>query len=386
LDEPRLRDQLGRLGNTPFVLGALKVNITDQIMVPVSELNRIRRELVEQLAVVRSEPKRWQLNEAATFSDLLPERPPVANSGGSEGVQSLSVPNLIVLVRELDQVQAAVKLGVKTIYCEFEDPREYGEAVQLARQAAHAPQIYVAPPRIMKSGENWIMEQVTKCKADGYLVRNYDHLKYFGDEENLKALGHPKLIGDFSLNIANALTAKYFKTIAKLDRLTASYDLNIQQLEDLLESAPPEWFEITLHQHMPMFHMEHCVFCAFLSEGTDYTNCGRPCDRHSVTLRDRTGTEHILKADAGCRNTLFNGVVQTGGEHAKRLIDRGVRNFRIEFVNETPHELHQIMRCYQQLLNGDITGGDLWRSLQAQNAQKPMQRQLGVTRGTISDR
>jgi U32 family peptidase len=388
LDEPRLRDQLGRLGNTPFVLGALKVNITDSIMVPVSELNRIRRELVEQLTVVRSEPKRWQLNEAATFSDLLPEiqRPPAPNSGGSEGGGDLSVPNLIVLVRELDQVQAAVKLGVKTIYCEFEDPREYGDAVQLARQAAHAPQIYVAPPRIMKSGENWIMEQVTKCKADGYLVRNYDHLKYFGDEENLKALGNPKLIGDFSLNIANALTAKYFKTIAKLDRLTASYDLNIQQLEDLLESAPPEWFEITLHQHMPMFHMEHCVFCAFLSEGTDYTNCGRPCDRHSVTLRDRTGTEHILKADAGCRNTLFNGVVQTGGEHAKRLIDRGVRNFRIEFVNETPHELHQIMRCYQQLLNGDITGGDLWRSLQAQNAQKPMQRQLGVTRGTISDR
>ena len=157
--------------------------------------------------------------------------------------------------------------------------------------------------------------------------------------------------------------------------------MNIHQLDALLASAPPEWFEITLHQHMPMFHMEHCVFCAFLSEGTDYTNCGRPCDRHSVTLRDRTGTEHILKADAGCRNTVFNGVVQTGGEHTKQLIDRGVKNFRIEFVNETPHELHQVVRCYQQLLNGDITGRDLWRSLQAQN---PTQRQLGVTRGTIS--
>ncbi len=384
LDTDRLRDQLGRLGNTPFVLGELINHVTDRIMVPVSELNRIRRELVEALEVVRSEPLRWQLNEAAQVSDLLAEirKPPAPNSGGSEDVS-----NLIVLVRELDQVEAAVKLGVKTIYCEFEDPREYREAVQLVRQAAHAPQIYVAPPRIMKSGENWILEQVTKCMADGYLIRNYDHLKYFGNPDIMQALGNPKLIGDFSLNVANALTAQYFKSIAKLDRLTASYDLNIQQLEDLLEGAPPEWFEITLHQHMPMFHMEHCVFCAFLSEGTDYTNCGRPCDRHSVTLRDRTGTEHILKADAGCRNTLFNGVVQTGGEHAKRLIDRGVRNFRIEFVNETPHELHQIVRCYQQLLNGDITGGDLWRSLQAQNAQKgsqqPMQRQLGVTRGTI---
>ncbi len=372
LDSDRLRDQLGRLGNTPFVLGELVNHITDLVMVPVSELNRIRRELVEKLEEVRSQPKRWQLNKNAIVKDLLPAMPESSTE---------TAPNLIVLVRELDQVDAALKLGVRTIYCEFEDPREYRDAVKLVRQAAHAPEIYVAPPRIVKSGEDWILEQVTKCQADGYLVRNYDHLKYFGDAERMAALGTPKLIGDFSLNIANAITAKYFKQISNLQRLTASYDLNIHQLDSLLASAPPEWFEITLHQHMPMFHMEHCVFCAFLSEGTDYTNCGRPCDRHSVTLRDRTGTEHILKADAGCRNTVFNGVVQTGGEHAKQLINRGVKNFRIEFVNETPHELHQVVRCYQQLLNGDITGGDLWRSLQAQN---PTQRQLGVTRGTIS--
>ena len=75
---------------------------------------------------------------------------------------------------------------------------------------------------------------------------------------------------------------------------------------------PADWFDITIHQHMPMFHMEHCVFCAFLSDGTDFTNCGRPCDTHEVKLRDRVGTEHILQADAGCRNTLFNGKAQTG--------------------------------------------------------------------------
>ena len=52
---------------------------------------------------------------------------------------------------------------------------------------------------------------------------------------------------------------------------------------------------------MPMFHMEHCVFAAFLSDGTDYTNCGRPCDRHEVKFRDRVGSEHLIKADVGCR-------------------------------------------------------------------------------------
>ena len=79
-----------------------------------------------------------------------------------------------------------------------------------------------------------------------------------------------------------------------LDRLTVSYDLNAGQALDLLRGAPPAWFELTLHQHIPMFHMEHCVFAAFLSEGTDHTNCGRPCDRHDVKLRDRVGLEHPL--------------------------------------------------------------------------------------------
>ena len=105
---------------------------------------------------------------------------------------------------------------------------------------------------------------------------------------------------------AQRLMAQHF------EKLTVSYDLNIEQVMDLLKLTPPEWFELTLHQHMPMFHMEHCVFCTFLSEGTDFTNCGRPCDNYEVQLRDRVGQLHPLSADVGCRNTLFNGRAQSG--------------------------------------------------------------------------
>jgi putative protease len=134
--------------------------------------------------------------------------------------------------------------------------------------------------------------------------------------------------------------------------------------------------EITIHQHMPMFHMEHCVFCAFLSSGTDYTNCGRPCDKHDVKLRDRVGAEHPLKADVGCRNTVFNSLAQTGAEYVDRMIALGVRNFRIEFLNETPEQVEQTIAKYRQLLRGEIPGTQLWRELKLMN-------QLGVTRGQM---
>ncbi|WP_404785394.1 DUF3656 domain-containing protein [Altericista sp. CCNU0014] len=358
LTTEKLEAQLGRLGNTPFKLGTLTNALEGDAMIPVSALNRMRREIVAQMEERRSRPQPWTLNANATVRDLLPE----SSKPSSENAE------LIVLVRKLEQIQAALNTGINTLYCEFEDPRAYREAVEIFRkhQTTDGQTIWVAPPRIIKPGEQWILEQVRRANADGYLVRNYDHLDFFADDRR---------IGDFSLNVANAIAADYFRQFG-LERLTASYDLNIQQLGDLLQSCPPDWFEITIHQHMPMFHMEHCVFCAFLSDGKDFRDCGRPCETHEVKLKDRMGAEHVLQADAGCRNTVFNGSAQTGAEFVPHLMNAGARHFRVEFLQEPPARVEETLRRYRQLLQGTLTGTQLWKQLQLQN-------QLGVTRGTL---
>jgi putative protease len=277
---------------------------------------------------------------------------------------------LIVLVRSLPQLEAALSAGVGTLYCDFEDPKKYRDAVQTFHRTPGRPSgsaIFVAPPRIFKMGEEWTLKQVRSCEADGYLVRNYDHLKFFANDRR---------IGDFSLNIANGNSAEYFKSKFSLERVTASYDLNFAQLEALLRAAPPEWFEVTIHQHMPMFHMEHCVFCAFLSSGTDYTNCGRPCDKHELKLRDRVGAEHPVKADIGCRNTVFNSRAQTGAEYVSRMLALGLRHFRLELLNESSGQVLELISQYRQLLEGKLNGAQLWKELKLLN-------QLGVTRGQI---
>jgi putative protease len=183
------------------------------------------------------------------------------------------------------------------------------------------------------------------------------------------------MTGDFSLNVANPLTAE-FLIGSGLERLTVSYDLNIGQVLDLLRAAPPEWFELTLHQHMPMFHMEHCVFAAFMSGGKSFLDCDRPCDRHKVKLRDRVGMEHPLKADVGCRNTLFNAVPQTGAMFFGDLMEAGLRHFRVELLEEPRDGAARVIAAYQALLEGRSSGAILHRELGAQS-------QLGVTTGTL---
>ena len=384
LSTEKLREQLGRLGGTPFKLGELKNFLSGEVLVPVSELNRLRREFVAELERLRAQPKRWELNDGSSRRE--PAQINLRDFCQSR-LTSATTPQLIVLVRNLAQLEAALQCGVTTVYCEFEDPKKYRDAVTLfhtergySAEFGVPPSggsdrlkpelrtgIFVAPPRIFKTGDDWILDQVRSCNADGYLVRNYDHLKFFADSRR---------VGDYSLNVANHLTADYFKNSFGLERVTASYDLNVTQLEALLTGAPPEWFEVTIHQHMPMFHMEHCVFCAFLSSGKDYRDCGRPCDTHDVRLRDRVGAEHPLKADAGCRNTVFNSQAQTGAEFVARLLALGVRNFRVEFLNEPADEVTRTITKYRQLLRGEIDGGQLWRELKLFN-------QLGVTRGQM---
>ena len=201
------------------------------------------------------------------------------------------------------------------------------------------------------------------------LIRNLGALDHF-------RTGKLRRIGDFSLNVANPFTAEALMAEG-LERLTVSYDLNADQALELLRAAPPNWFELTLHQHIPMFHMEHCVFAAFLSTGTDHTNCGRPCDRHKVELRDRVGLLHPLAADVGCRNTLFHAQAQSGAAFFESFRAQRPAAFRVELLREDEAETERIVCGYQRLLAGNETGPALVRELRLRS-------QLGVTTGTLA--
>ncbi|MBB5353288.1 putative protease [Haloferula luteola] len=355
-----LTRQLGRLGDTSFELKTLDLQLQGDCHLPVSELNRLRRELVAGLESEPATPA--PTATSVTVHDLLP--PAAANAAADAS------PHLAVLCRSLDQLDAALAGKVGTIYCDFEDPRRYKEAVARAAEAP-ASRIHLATPRILKPGETGYLKLIERAAPDGVLLRNLASLEHYRDRDDLEKTG------DFSLNVANPITAKLLLEEARLSRLTISYDLNIGQVLDLLQGAPPSWFELTLHQHMPLFHMEHCVFCTFMSSGTSYKDCGRPCESHVVHLRDRVGQLHRLQADVGCRNTLFNGRAQTGARFFPALVAAGLRHFRLEFLDEDFAAAETTLQNYQGLLQGQLQPEDI--ALRVAASEK-----LGVTEGTLA--
>jgi putative protease len=365
LTSETLAAQLGRLGDTAYELGEITNQLEGEVILPVSALNRLRRALVAELdAHGAATPAAAPAPPSVSVSDFLPAR---------TAPDAPPAPHLGVLCRDLRHVEAALVARVGEILCDFEDPRRYKDAVALVRAhpAATATMIALATPRILKPGESGYLKLIERAEPDAVLIRNLGAIQYYQNRTGLRKLG------DFSLNVANPLTARLLVEDGGLDRLTISYDLNIGQVLELLAMAPPAWFELTLHQHMPLFHMEHCVFCTFMSSGTTYKDCGRPCESHKVQLRDRVGQLHTLHADVGCRNTLFNGRAQSGARFFPALRKAGLANFRIELLGEDKPTAIRTIRAYQDLLESRTTAADLIHTL------SPLDK-LGVIEGTLA--
>ncbi len=366
-----LAAQLGRLGDSSYVLAALDNRLEGGCHLAISALNQLRRDLVAKLTA--AERSAWSAGLSRPVASYQPQAPILAATRSAEPTPP-TAPCLSVLCRSLEQVAAAISCQVAILYCDFEDPRRYQAAVQMVRSGGttgYQPAIHLATPRILKPGELGYLKLIEHAAPDGLLLRNLGALHYYKDRGDLIKTG------DFSLNVANPITAKLLMEAAGLDLLTLSYDLNISQVLDLLQAAPPTWFELTLHQHMPLFHMQHCVFCAFLSSGTTYKDCGRPCENHVVHLRDRVGLLHRLQADVGCRNTLFNGKAQTGARYYEALRATGLARFRVELLDESAAQAAVTIRAYQDLMLGVLTAQALLEHVQALE-------KLGVTEGSLA--
>jgi putative protease len=349
-------EKLGRLGDTPFELAGVELQCAEGAMLPLSSLNRARRALVEALlqSEGRSVPTTDVTHRDLLAASLVPDRPPAP-------------PGLFVLCRTKEQALAAFDAGADGVYLDFLELTGTGAALRALRERGAAC-VGVAPPRIRKPGEEKIDDYLAKLAPDMILVRGLGALRDGADASVLR-------IGDFSLNVTNHLSAQAVLSHG-LSAFTPSFDLDAAQLSELLDERLAPFAEVVVHHPMPLFHMEHCVIAALLSEGRDHETCGRPCDRHQVSLRDRAGMNHPVEADVGCRNTVFHAASQSAADLVPRLLERGLRRYRIELVREAEADVERLVRAYRDLIEGKRSATSVWRELRAESG-------YGVVRGSL---
>lgn len=338
MTEEFLKDELSSLGNTVYEMGTFECFIQEGLFLNHRELKDLRRELVEKMNTARISRK----SQVEAF-DIEPMTKSAAQAG------------LNILLRSKKQVEGfaenfalfqGYKNLIKSVILDFEFGKDYASSVELIKSLG--VKAGIATTRILKPAEYYNLNTIVRCNPDLILVRNLGAIEYLRTKTEIP------LIGDFSLNVTNSLTLDYL-TSKGLGTVNVSYDLNQDQLLDMIAFADPSKMEVTLHQYMPEFHMEHCVFAAFMSNGSSFRDCGKPCEKHEVKLKDPYGNMHFLKADQECRNTFFKATPQSAGFLVKELKEKGVGSFRLEALNETPEEINLKIVTYLKLLSGEIT-------------------------------
>jgi putative protease len=340
LTEEALKEQFGRLGNTPYELADLDADIVGHFFAPASVLNGMRREAVNKLQELQSRPPRRQIR-------------PTPDLDRKRHTPAVAAAQLHVLVRNGEQLEAAIAARPDSITLDYLDLFGLRPSVQRAKAAG--ARIRVASPRILKTGESRIPGFLASLDCP-ILVRDVGALYALRNEVR------QPLIGDFSLNAANTLTAETYLELG-LTRLTPTHDLNAAQIAALARAIGSERIEAIAYQHLPVFYTEHCVFCRFLSTGTSHRDCGRPCEQHRVALRDSHGRAHPVIADVGCRNTVFGAQAQEASAHIDLWRASGITHFRLEFVHESARQVQEVTAMFQAYLSNQINAAGLHEEL-----------------------
>ncbi len=353
LDLARLRDQFGRLGDTPFVLGNVDTGaLTAGLFFPVSALNHLRQQATEELGRRRDWTEARRLSEregrvhAAVAAVSAHADSPDARRPAGGNAWSLSAQ-----VFTLDDAAAAADAGATEICF---DPFLRHPAPPLARSRALAH-------GLTTRGIGFRLRTPTIVRPeDRPLVR-----KWF--EAGFPVLcGHLGLIAelaesgldvtaDYAVNAFNPHTAAELFSLGAR-RLVLSVELTAREMASVVAPWAGAGFEALVYGRPEGMTLEHCVLSAAFDR--EVTTCRDLCvQKHpNVTLTDPSGYTFPVATDFACRNRLLHSRPIDGSEFLPDLWQAGIRGYQLVF-NVPGDPVSEVVGAFRRSLEA-LAGGD----------------------------
>src|SRR5205823_8825594 len=168
LHEGLLREKLCAFGETPFELRRLSLELEGALALPPSELKRMRRALTDALGGQKAPSPAREISVGHSPDAVVPPLAAAAPPGK---------PRLIPLLRTLEQVDVALRLGFPEVELDFMELVGLGIAVENVRAAG--ARVVVATPRVQKPGEEGYDKRFERLRPDGILARHLGAVEHF---------------------------------------------------------------------------------------------------------------------------------------------------------------------------------------------------------------
>ena len=324
LSKEKVETQLRKLGNTPYELDLLEIELDDNVSLPISLLNQMRRDCIELLDKERVSIKnRKYKNKTVKYKPVLYNR---------NKQQEISVK-----VKNLEQLESALECGVDRIY--YEDTNTIDKAMSLAMK--YDKKVIYSAPRIIRNKEYNHLAKANNAGVESVQVGNYGSIDYFKDK---------KLNIDYYLNAFNSETINYYKEIGA-DTLCISQELNINEIKETIKYTDIN-IESVVYGYTPLMITEYCPMGVIVRDCKKDKRVAK-CKESIYALRNSKGDEFRVSQDIFCRSTIYNSNVTCMLDNLYELHEIGINVLRLDFTLEDKDTVKEVIEAYQEVLSND---------------------------------
>ncbi len=328
LSKEKVETQLRKLGNTPYELDLLEIELDDNVSLPISLLNQMRRDCIELL-----NKERISIKNRKYKNKTIKYKPVQYNRNKQQEIS--------VKVKNLEQLESALECGVDRIY--YEDTNTIDKAMSLAMK--YNKKVIYSAPRIIRNKEYNHLAKANNAGVESVQVGNYGSIDYFKDK---------KLNIDYYLNAFNSETINYYKEIGA-DTLCISQELNINEIKETIKYTDIN-IESVVYGYTPLMITEYCPMGVIVRDCKKDKRVAK-CKESIYALRNSKGDEFRVSQDIFCRSTIYNSNVTCMLDNLYELHEIGINVLRLDFTLEDKETVKEVIEAYQEVLSNDYKLG-----------------------------
>ena len=331
LGEEKIETQIKKLGNTPYELDDLKINLDEGVSMPISLINQMRREAIELLDEARIPVKgRAYKDSKIKYSPKKYAKDTNSNS------------KIRVKINNIEALKSIINLDIDMIY--YEDVATLEQAMAMA--TANNKKLIYSAPRIVRNKEYKRLEKSNEYCKENVQISALGQVKYY--KENSENVSFDV---DYYLNPFNSETINHYKKEGATT-VCISQELNIHEIKETTKYTDME-IETVAYGYIPMMLSEYCPMGVVARSCKKDKRCAT-CKESKYVLRDFKGEEYRISQDLFCRSTIYNSIANCLINNLDELSDAGINVFRLDFTHESPELISKITKAFINTVNNDF--------------------------------
>ena len=326
LSEEKVVTQISKLGNTSYIINNITVDMDNNVSLPISILNQMRRDAIESLSEERVSIKnREYKNKEIAYNPKIFIR--------DDEVQ------LRAKVKNIEQLKAIVNYKeVDAIY--YEDINTLDEAKTIANE--NNMNLIYSVPRVLRNKDYKILNKLDRNSNIEIQTGNLGCVSLFKDNG---------IYIDYYLNSFNSETIKHYKQEGA-KTICISQELNLTEIKETLKHTDAE-IESVVYGYTPLMISEYCPM------GVLVRDCKKDkrsaiCNKSVYALKDSKSEVFRITQDIFCRSSIYNSKPLCMIDDLIDVKNAGINVFRLDFTFEDASQVKEVVEAHIEVINNNF--------------------------------